>query len=151
MIFLLIKIKAVENKIQQVQIAQHHCLEYVLCGEYRKDLEQQITTFIEKYKEGVSCEIPSCDLKEVPLFSRQVLKALTQIPFGQTMTYGECAHLLGHPKAARAVGGACRRNPIPFFIPCHRLIGQKDLGGFSQGLPLKEKLLSFETHLSFNP
>ena len=57
------------------------------------------------------------------LFQQEVWLALCAIPYGQTRSYGQLAAALGRPSAARAVGGACRRNPIWLMIPCHRVVG----------------------------
>ena len=78
-------------------------------------------------------------------FEKRVWKALEKIPYGATRTYGDIARSIGNPSAARAVGAANRRNPIPIVVPCHRVVaaGGK-LGGFGGGLPLKKKLLSLE-------
>ncbi|GAB4269220.1 MAG: methylated-DNA--[protein]-cysteine S-methyltransferase [Deferrisomatales bacterium] len=62
-------------------------------------------------------------------FQRRVWKALEEIPAGQTRTYGELARQLG--TGARAVGGACRRNPLPVLVPCHRVVARTGLGGYS--------------------
>ena len=68
-----------------------------------------------------------------------------KIPSGSWTTYGEVAHDLGHPKAARAVGAACRRNPIAIFIPCHRVLSRtRQLVGYSGGLHRKALLLRLE-------
>jgi methylated-DNA-[protein]-cysteine S-methyltransferase len=78
-------------------------------------------------------------------FTQKVLTYLQKIPFGQTMTYGSIAEALGAKGAARAVGNACRINPLPLVIPCHRVIeASGKLGGFAYGLKLKQKLLSYE-------
>ena len=78
-------------------------------------------------------------------FMRQVWSALCEIPFGKTATYGEIAERIGRPKAARAVGLANNRNPIPIFIPCHRVIGADgSLTGYAGGLDMKKKLLDLE-------
>lgn len=78
-------------------------------------------------------------------FMRQVWSALCEIPFGKTATYGEIAERIGRPKAARAVGLANNRNPIPIFIPCHRVIGADgSLTGYRGGLEMKKKLLELE-------
>ena len=73
--------------------------------------------------------------------------ALWRIPAGQTRSYGEVAQHLG--SSARAVGGACRANPIPVIIPCHRVVGAHGMGGFmgvtaGRGLRLKQRLLAHE-------
>jgi methylated-DNA-[protein]-cysteine S-methyltransferase len=71
--------------------------------------------------------------------------ALREIPYGETITYGELARRAGNPKACRAVGMANNRNPIPIFIPCHRVIGADgSLTGFGGGLHIKEQLLRLE-------
>lgn len=78
-------------------------------------------------------------------FQRQVWKRLCEIPYGETISYGELARRIGNPKASRAVGLANGSNPIAIVIPCHRVIGSNGkLTGYGGGLPLKEKLLALE-------
>jgi methylated-DNA-[protein]-cysteine S-methyltransferase len=78
-------------------------------------------------------------------FARRVLRAVAQIPYGATRTYGEIATRAGHPGAARAVGQIMARNPLPLVIPCHRVVAAGGrLGGFGGGLPLKRTLLALE-------
>lgn len=80
-------------------------------------------------------------------FGRVVLARLAEVPFGALVTYGELARAAGRPGAARAVGGAVGRNPLPIVIPCHRVIAADGrLGGFSAGLPNKRALLALEGH-----
>ena len=78
-------------------------------------------------------------------FRRKVWAALRKIPHGKTLSYGEVAQRVGSPGASRAVGSACGSNPIPLFIPCHRVVAfDGSLGGFGGGLKMKEKLLALE-------
>jgi len=79
-------------------------------------------------------------------FQRQCWLALATIPYGQTVSYGEQARRLGlGPDAARAVGAANGRNPIPIVLPCHRVLGADgSLTGFGGGLPTKRFLLEHE-------
>lgn len=78
-------------------------------------------------------------------FQRQVWQALAQIPFGQTWSYLQLARRVGRPTAARAVGAANGRNPLPIVLPCHRVIGANGaLTGFGGGLPTKAFLLTLE-------
>jgi methylated-DNA-[protein]-cysteine S-methyltransferase len=78
-------------------------------------------------------------------FQRTVWRNLQDIPYGETISYGELAKRVGNPKASRAVGAANGQNPIPIVIPCHRVIGANGkLTGFGGGLPTKEKLLGLE-------
>jgi len=78
-------------------------------------------------------------------FQRKVWQLLCEIPYGETISYGELARRVGNPNASRAVGLANGSNPIPIVIPCHRVIGSNGkLTGYGGGLPIKEKLLSLE-------
>jgi methylated-DNA-[protein]-cysteine S-methyltransferase len=79
-------------------------------------------------------------------FHLDVLRALQEVPYGETISYGELAQRIGRPKASRAVGAANARNPLPIVIPCHRVIGSNgSLVGFGGGLEIKRKLLDLET------
>ena len=85
-------------------------------------------------------------------FQMSVLRALQQIPYGETTSYAEVAARIGRPKAVRAVGAANGRNPIPIIVPCHRVIGSHgDLTGFGGGLDTKEALLRLEAEHSQFP
>lgn len=78
-------------------------------------------------------------------FQLDVLRALQEVPYGETISYGELAQRIGRPNASRAVGGANARNPLPIVIPCHRVIGSDgNLVGFGGGLDIKKKLLDLE-------
>ncbi|HEY5342058.1 MAG TPA: methylated-DNA--[protein]-cysteine S-methyltransferase [Solirubrobacteraceae bacterium] len=88
---------------------------------------------------------------EVPLapegapFEREVWRALEEIPYGETVSYGEIARRVGQPGAARAVGTANGRNPIAVIVPCHRVIGADgSLTGYGGGLERKRLLLELE-------
>jgi prevent-host-death family protein len=87
------------------------------------------------------------DLARVGPFEREVLAELRRIPAGQVRTYQQIALSLGEPGAARAVGTACARNPLPLLIPCHRVVRTDGgLGGYSLrgGVELKRRLLQAE-------
>jgi methylated-DNA-[protein]-cysteine S-methyltransferase len=78
-------------------------------------------------------------------FEQAVWAALTRIPYGQTITYGDLADSLGRPTAARAVGAANGRNPIALIVPCHRVIGAGGaLTGYAYGVDRKRTLLELE-------
>lgn len=78
-------------------------------------------------------------------FELAVWDELRKIPTGETRTYGEIARAIGVPKAARAVGRACNRNPIPLLIPCHRVVGSDGkLTGYRFGLAMKGAILNYE-------
>lgn len=77
-------------------------------------------------------------------FEQRVWAAMQTIPYGQTRSYGDLAHMIG--SAPRAVGGACGKNPIPIVVPCHRVLARSGLGGYSGegGLATKQHLLRLE-------
>lgn len=78
-------------------------------------------------------------------FQRQAWRALSTIPYGQTITYAEQARVIGRPTAARAVGSANRVNPVGIVVPCHRVVAAGGaLAGFAAGLPVKAWLLDHE-------
>lgn len=83
-------------------------------------------------------------LEIYPSFTQKVLQVTALIPYGATHTYGELAQKLGTPSASRAVGNALGKNLLPLLIPCHRVIAQRSLGGFGEGLRFKVLLLSLE-------
>ena len=88
------------------------------------------------------------DVRVAPVgtpFQLNVWAALQQIPYGETLSYGELARRLGNPKAVRAVGLANGSNPISIIIPCHRVIGSNgSLVGYGGGLATKQALLALE-------
>ncbi len=90
-------------------------------------------------------------LFELPLapegtdFLQNIWQALREIPYGETRNYKEIAQKIGNPQASRAIGMANNKNPIPIFIPCHRVIGANGkLVGYRGGLAVKEMLLNLE-------
>lgn len=83
-------------------------------------------------------------------FQKRVWTELLNIPFGETISYGELARRIGNPAASRAVGSANGRNPIALIVPCHRVIGSNGkLTGYGGGLDLKEKLLNWERSVRY--
>lgn len=80
-------------------------------------------------------------------FMQAVWLALCTIPYGKTASYKDIAVAIGNPKAVRAVGMANNKNPLPIFIPCHRVIGSNGkLVGYAGGLEMKQQLLDLEKH-----
>ena len=78
-------------------------------------------------------------------FQESVWEALLDIPFGETVSYGDIARAINRPRSARPVGGAVGRNPLPIIVPCHRVIGSdQTLTGFTGGLNIKVALLELE-------
>ena len=78
-------------------------------------------------------------------FQQRAWQWLIELPYGETITYGELARKLGQPGAARAVGAAMAANPLPIVVPCHRVVASGGgLGGYGGGLELKARLLAHE-------
>ncbi|HOV85673.1 MAG TPA: methylated-DNA--[protein]-cysteine S-methyltransferase [Syntrophobacteraceae bacterium] len=97
-------------------------------------------------QEGNPLEEFPLDLSSGTDFQRRVWQCLGRIPRGQTRTYLEVAAQMGSPRASRAVGQACGRNPVALFVPCHRVVGAGGkLGGFSGGIEVKRNLLELES------
>ena len=89
------------------------------------------------------------DPKGTP-FQKKVWAAMREIPYGETRSYGDLARAIGSPKAFRAVGGACNRNPIAIVVSCHRVIGADGtLTGYAGGLARKQALLALEQRSAF--
>ena len=85
------------------------------------------------------------DLDVLPPFTRRVLEATAQIPFGQTSTYRDVAVRAGSARAFRATGNALGANPVPIVVPCHRVLATGGrLGGYTGGVERKERLLALE-------
>jgi len=110
------------------------------------------TEIIKEASRQLNCylagEIKDFSLPLVPYgtdFMRKVWKFLSEVPYGQTASYKDIATAAGNPKAVRAVGLANNKNPIPIFIPCHRIVGSDGkLVGYRGGLALKKQLLGLE-------
>jgi len=113
------------------------------------EANQIVIRQLSEYFIGIRQEFDlALDLQGTP-FQISIWRELMKIPFGQTRSYGRIARDLGQPRAARAVGLANHRNPIPIVIPCHRVIGQDgSLTGYGGGLDTKEQLLSLEGSLT---
>jgi len=101
---------------------------------------------LKDYLGGSRVDFPDrLDLSGATPFQRMVWEATRLIPYGETRSYAWVAGQVNKPGAARAVGQALGRNPIPIIIPCHRVIrGDGSPGGFSGGLKVKERLLHLE-------
>ena len=111
-----------------------------------------VVSRIVSFSEGERVDLRSVPLDLPPMtsFRSRVLLRCHEIPYGETISYGQLAELAGSPQAARAVGSAMSNNPLPILIPCHRVVAANDrLGGFSAptGLSLKKQMLRLEASL----
>ncbi|MDU5585008.1 MAG: methylated-DNA--[protein]-cysteine S-methyltransferase [Pseudomonas aeruginosa] len=126
-----------EEKIKAIRIVEKEKL-----GKKSKltDLAfKEISDFLDGKSKKFSFEIDPQGTD----FQKSVWKEIEKIPYGKTITYKEIGENL-NSKAYQAIGSACGKNPILFRIPCHRVLGKNNLGGFSYGLDLKKKLLKME-------
>ena len=109
--------------------------------ELLREAAQQLQNYLEGKRRSFTLTL---DPKGTE-FMLSVWKALQNIPYGETCSYKDIAERIGNPKACRAVGLANNKNPIPIFIPCHRVIGTNGkLVGYAGGLEIKEQLLNLE-------
>ncbi len=109
---------------------------------------QQAGRFVADCLSGRAGVCPPLSDEARGSFTRRARAALRTISLGQTITYAELAHAAGAPGASRAAGTACATNPLPLFIPCHRVLAAGgQLGGFSGGLAWKVALLEREKAL----
>ena len=100
---------------------------------------KEISKFLDGKLEKFSFEINPKGTN----FQKKVWKEIEKIPYGKTITYKDLGDKI-NSKAYQAIGSSCGKNPILFRIPCHRVLGKNNLGGFSYGLSLKKKLLEME-------
>jgi methylated-DNA-[protein]-cysteine S-methyltransferase len=84
------------------------------------------------------------DLNGYSEFSKSVYAETIKIPYGRTITYSDLAHNISAQNAVRAVGQCLSKNRYPLIIPCHRVVGKKNLGGFRYGLEMKGKIINRE-------
>ena len=106
------------------------------------DLPQRL----KRYLEGEPVNFPEkLDLAGTTRFQQSVWQIARAIPYAETRSYAWVAGQLGLPRAARAVGQALGRNPVPIVVPCHRVIGSdSSLVGFGAGVEMKQRLLRLE-------
>ena len=114
-------------------------------------IPEEARLWLDRYFAGLDPgKIPPFRFPEVSAFRRNVWELLLEIPYGQTVTYGELAKRLAAQRglarmSAQAVGGAVGHNPISIIIPCHRVLGAKNqLTGYAGGLDVKTFLLKLE-------
>lgn len=145
---------ASDNGLCEISFGRHQSED-----EFRRELEgrgwrpiadqaavQRVAEQLREYFAGRrnQFEVP-LDFGSMTPFTRSVLSATAEVPFGQVCTYRDIAERVGKPRATRAVGNALHRNPIPVVVPCHRVVGSDgSLVGYGGGLDIKEELLHHE-------
>lgn len=107
-----------------------------------RDLSRRLQDYFSGHKALFPDKL---NLSSATPFQRAVWQATRLIAYGETRSYGWLADKVSKPGAARAIGQALSKNPLPIIIPCHRVIGSDgSLGGFSDGLEMKRHLLHLE-------
>lgn len=99
---------------------------------------------LDLYFKGMMHSFNAIDEAPGSAFNKKVWKAIARIPYGAVKSYKEIAEEIGHPKAARAVGNACAKNPLPIVVPCHRVVGKTRPFSYTGGAWRKEWLLAHE-------
>lgn len=126
---------------QEAQPTQKGGLRWERAPLFPPDWSKALTGALEQPQKSWQAPL---DLKG-SAFQQAIWQVLLRIPPGRLMRYGQIATVAGRPRAARAAGSACGANPVPFLIPCHRVIAHHgQLGGFGLGLALKKILLQRE-------
>jgi len=132
-----------ENGLQRIQFECN-----ILINKNWIENKSMFQPAVAQLNEYFNKERLSFDLKLNPQgtkFQKHVWQRLQKIDYGQTKFYAEIAEEINNPKAARAIGTANNKNPIPIIIPCHRVIGKNgSLTGFAGGLDVKQQLLDLE-------
>jgi O-6-methylguanine DNA methyltransferase len=105
-------------------------------------------SWLNSYSRGAppeSLDFLDLSIAGTSVFSKKVFACLLDVKFGNTITYGELACKAGNPRAARAIGQIMASNPLPLFVPCHRVLSSSGLGGYTPGIAIKKLLLEHET------
>lgn len=103
---------------------------------------------LREYFEGTRQEFTVSINQKGTKFQQEVWQAIQRIPYGKTRTYAEIAEDIGRPTSYRAVANACGQNNIAIIVPCHRVVGGTNLGGYKWGVENKKTLLALELRMS---
>ncbi|WDE05675.1 methylated-DNA--[protein]-cysteine S-methyltransferase [Thalassomonas viridans] len=134
----------------EIQATDEGVAQVIFCGqekhpakpsEITRRCREQLEQYFAGQRKAFDLPLDPCGTE----FQKSVWGCLQEIPFGQSLSYGEIADMLNNPKAVRAVGGANGRNPLTIVVPCHRVIGSNGtLTGYAGGVERKLWLLKHE-------
>ena len=144
----ILMIQSSDRGITSIDIVDHQAEKDTQLNLHIEDCINQLKEYFEGTRDAFQVPL---DFGDAPEFYQEVWKTLALIPFGKTRSYLDVAKRLGNHKAVRAVGVANAKNPIPFIIPCHRVIGKNgSLVGYAHGLTMKKYLLHLENPNQYN-
>ena len=124
-------------------LRSRHQHENIIRADRAIPFAEAVKRFFDGYEPQLPLDIRGTD------FQLDVWRTIQRIPRGETRSYSEVARLVGRPSAVRAVANACASNPVPFIIPCHRVIRKDgELGGYGFGIQRKEWLIEHEQKLA---
>lgn len=135
----LLQITADQRKLRGVALVSEKSEE-----ERPNFVTEQAVTQLKEYFDGRRTEFTLFFLFSGTEFQRLVWGKLSEIPYGKVVSYGQLAAAIGQPTAARAVANAVGQNPYLILLPCHRVVGSDNLGGFTPGIEVKKQLLALE-------
>ena len=138
-------VQTANEKIQRLDYLAGSVRLRTASGEFERKVERELGNYFDNPATGFSIPLELAGTA----FQQRVWQALTRIPFAGTLSYGELAASLG--SGARAVGNACRHNPVPIIVPCHRVVAAHGIGGYAGStsgpvLDRKRWLLEHEGH-----
>jgi O-6-methylguanine DNA methyltransferase len=135
-------VDATERGVVAVRPGTHGVALGRAAGVHAEQAREELREYLDGRRVYFSVPV---DLTPLAPFQRSVLEEAARIPFGETRSYSALAAAIGSGGASRAVGTALGRNPVPFIVPCHRVLrGDTTLGGYAFGLPMKADLLELE-------
>ncbi|XWV26882.1 putative methylated-DNA-protein-cysteine methyltransferase [Tupanvirus soda lake] len=145
-------INIINTKLGKIKILSKNGFIYkayfVEAGEKNKINDYSIADDVKDYFDGVSTKLLSNLKLKGTGFQKKVWKSIQKIPYGETKTYSEIAVEIGFPNSCRAVANACGQNKIALFVPCHRVVGKNNIGGYKWTTQRKKWLLEFEKNNS---
>ncbi|MFZ3169662.1 MAG: methylated-DNA--[protein]-cysteine S-methyltransferase [Candidatus Methanoperedens sp.] len=137
--------KVLDRYIEIEYSTKLRSLRFAQPGKQRMEKKTHDVTYeLEHYFGGEAIDFSlDVDISYLSPFEQKVLTETRKIKYGKTITYSELAEKIGS-RAVRAVGNALGKNPIPIVIPCHRVVANKGIGGYSEGIDIKTRLLELE-------
>ncbi len=143
-----ILIEHANGRLIQLKILRGEPTSFGMPSSFSQMVFSQVEEYLHGKRRAFSIDV---DLSGHTEFQRLVWRELQRVPYGQVCSYADIARAILHPRAARAVGAACNRNPIHIINPCHRVVGSHgELTGYAAGVNIKRELLELESMVSLH-